>query len=255
MWFGYSHLSRVKLDPVSLGLSGTDLTIAQIIAEETEAEREIQYRNQPPLSAEEALAPAPSTSLLQIGQKTVQEARRSAADEVPWDQLLRTGDAHSRCVERTGLSHYELIEFAIQKCRPLNWDALFWYQQWLREATGGKLGPEAVALLIEDAKARAAEHAAAHHAKQRQEAASKAAAVKVEKDPKTEKKRTVREIWDRWQREPNIYPSQAAFARDMLEKYGGGSAGDLKSQAVIQRWCKEWKDAANGANVTPTDGE
>ena len=55
-------------------------------------------------------------------------------------------------------------------------------------------------------------------------------------DPKQADKASVRECWDDWQNKHSRYKSNAAFARDMLQKYEA-----LTSQPVIERWCREWK--------------
>ena len=55
-------------------------------------------------------------------------------------------------------------------------------------------------------------------------------------DPKQADKNMVKAEWDVWQTRPNMYKSNASFARAMLEKYPR-----LESQKVIaERWCKEW---------------
>jgi hypothetical protein len=242
MIFGWNP--SPKLDVASLWLEGSDLEIAQVIAEETEAEREIEFAALPPMSEKEAatVLPPPPYLLWPPPPKTAGETRREAIDSIPWDALLRRGGAHSRCVDRTGLGHAALIEFAIDKCKPSNWEALFWYRQWVREAISDKVPRQTVALMMQDVKNEAAKLTDAIAAEARKDVAVRAAAAKVERDPKTEKKRFVREIWDRWQREPALYPSQAAFARDMLDKYGGDDPRrDLQSTAAIEAWCRDWK--------------
>ena len=57
-----------------------------------------------------------------------------------------------------------------------------------------------------------------------------------DKDGKQKEKAFIRECWDDWQEFPEIYASQAAFARDMLSK-----CENLKSQKKIEDWCREWK--------------
>lgn len=59
---------------------------------------------------------------------------------------------------------------------------------------------------------------------------------RLAKDPKQMEKKLVRECWDTWQIRPNNYPSKAAFARDMLEKYV-----HLESQPAIETWCRQWE--------------
>lgn len=55
-------------------------------------------------------------------------------------------------------------------------------------------------------------------------------------DGKQKAKAFVKECWHKWQLKPSLYPSMAAFARDMLDKQEA-----LKSQNVIVRWCKKWE--------------
>ncbi len=56
------------------------------------------------------------------------------------------------------------------------------------------------------------------------------------KDPKQADKAIVRECWDDWQKQPNRYKGKSEFATDMLDKFD-----NLKSQPVIERWCREWE--------------
>ncbi|RRD41133.1 hypothetical protein EII18_10750 [Comamonadaceae bacterium OH3737_COT-264] len=66
--------------------------------------------------------------------------------------------------------------------------------------------------------------------------ASLGASAKLANDPKQEDKKRVMECWILWNADPSRYASKAAFARDMLEKFT-----TLKSQHVIERWCREWE--------------
>lgn len=74
----------------------------------------------------------------------------------------------------------------------------------------------------------------------RRSMAQDAARRKVESDPKQLAKQQVRECWELWQKEPSRYRGKAAFARDMLNKYE-----DLKSQPVIEGWCREWGSSSS----------
>jgi AraC-like DNA-binding protein len=56
--------------------------------------------------------------------------------------------------------------------------------------------------------------------------------------PKQADKKGVKEYWERWQKNPHLYPSVAEFGRDMLEKFES-----LKSPEVIARWVRIWKKA------------
>ena len=55
-------------------------------------------------------------------------------------------------------------------------------------------------------------------------------------DPRQHEKSLVRECWDEWQKQPTRYVGKAAFARDMLDKFQ-----NLKSQPVIEGWCRTWE--------------
>lgn len=55
-------------------------------------------------------------------------------------------------------------------------------------------------------------------------------------DPKQKDKAIVRRCWDAWQKNPDDYERKADFARDMREQFP-----KLKSQPVIERWCREWE--------------
>ncbi|NOU24083.1 MAG: hypothetical protein HOO90_00950 [Methylotenera sp.] len=57
---------------------------------------------------------------------------------------------------------------------------------------------------------------------------------------KSEKQKAIVEVkryWDRYQKDPYIYESQAAFARDMIDKFE-----ILKSSASIERRCRKWRE-------------
>jgi len=71
---------------------------------------------------------------------------------------------------------------------------------------------------------------------QKKALARKGAKAKLFNDPKQQEKTFVLECWLAWQQNPDSYPSQAAFARDMLEKCEA-----LVSQPKIEAWCREWK--------------
>jgi len=57
-------------------------------------------------------------------------------------------------------------------------------------------------------------------------------------DPRSVDKAFVRDCWHRWQNNPSTYESKAAFAKDMLDK-----CENLKSQKVIEDWCRDWEKA------------
>ncbi|CAH2796209.1 MAG: hypothetical protein CPDRYMAC_4488 [uncultured Paraburkholderia sp.] len=52
----------------------------------------------------------------------------------------------------------------------------------------------------------------------------------------------MRECWDNWQANPSVYDSQAAFARNMMDKFGVDAAGNLESEATItNKWIPAFK--------------
>ncbi len=65
----------------------------------------------------------------------------------------------------------------------------------------------------------------------------RAAKAKHSKDPRQHTKLLVRELWDNWERSPSTYPSIAAFARDMCEKW----PDHVASEVVVSRWVREWR--------------
>jgi len=62
-------------------------------------------------------------------------------------------------------------------------------------------------------------------------------------------KERVKEYWDRWQLEPNLYDGPEAFAKDMMGKYGPEAEG-LPDKDVInnietpRRWHRDWRRRA-----------
>ena len=75
-----------------------------------------------------------------------------------------------------------------------------------------------------------------HLIKARRQLGHAGAIEKKKRDPKQKEKKLVYECWTTWQKEPNRYPSKAAFARDMLTK-----CEHLTSQKKIEDWCREWE--------------
>ena len=73
------------------------------------------------------------------------------------------------------------------------------------------------------------------------ERASSRAKARHAKDPKRAARDFVYECWLAWNNEPEHYPSTAAFARSMLDKF----PDTLKSQAVIAGWVRSWKRQAD----------
>jgi hypothetical protein len=144
-----------KLDVGALALEGRELEIAQIIAEETEAQREIERGELPPATPEQLAAIVPGSGLLNL-QETEAERRRRQIDSLTWDALLLRGGAHTRSAQRAAMELSAVISFAMDKCRPTNMDALFWYRQWVKEALSDKVPRETLNAVMEGAKREAA---------------------------------------------------------------------------------------------------
>jgi len=72
--------------------------------------------------------------------------------------------------------------------------------------------------------------------------ASERAQQRYKDDPKQEAKRLVRACWDQWQSTADLYKSQAAFARDMMEKVGVDVGGSLTSiDTITKKWIPEFR--------------
>lgn len=69
----------------------------------------------------------------------------------------------------------------------------------------------------------------------------RAAKAKHSKDPRQHTKLLVRDLWDQWARSPSRYPSIAAFARDMCEKW----PDHVVSEVVVARWVREWRRSSS----------
>ncbi|WP_186184494.1 hypothetical protein [Burkholderia gladioli] len=69
--------------------------------------------------------------------------------------------------------------------------------------------------------------------RERQRSASRARYLK---DPKQLAKAEVKKLWELWRLDASRYPSKAAFARDMVEKFD-----ELKSSKKIEDWTREWE--------------
>lgn len=65
----------------------------------------------------------------------------------------------------------------------------------------------------------------------------RAAKAKHSKDPRQHAKLQVRDLWQRWEQTPSSYPSIAAFARDMCEKW----PDHIASEVVVARWVRDWR--------------
>jgi hypothetical protein len=180
-----------------------DREAARAIYEETEAERQARLDSLPPLTPEQAAQAAPRALLMPA--QTADEARRSAIERMEWDELLRTPTVHFRCAVRMGLTHAGVIDFALRNCRPGNWDALYWYGNWV--AAVGTQGQTREAI-EEELQARHAQLAKA----QRVEIAAKGGKAKGDKS-------AAAQAWtrDQWAAEGAKWDSKKQFAEAFAE--------------------------------------
>lgn len=65
----------------------------------------------------------------------------------------------------------------------------------------------------------------------------RAAQAKHRKDPRQHVKLQVRAMWQQWDKSPSSYPSTAAFARDMCDKW----PDHIASEVVVARWVRDWR--------------
>jgi len=71
---------------------------------------------------------------------------------------------------------------------------------------------------------------------------ARAARARHTKSPIQIVKHEVYELWQLWERSPSKYPSVAAFARDMCDKW----PDLLHSEVVIARWVRDWRKKKAG---------
>lgn len=114
-----------RLHVGELGIADqSEVAIAEVIAEETEAEREKLRRLYP-----DPAPPHPGGHRNAI-QRLLDPPRRSVADHFSWEELLTFEDCADRCARRTSLTLKSLVEFAQNKCMPQHAFVLFWFGQW-----------------------------------------------------------------------------------------------------------------------------
>lgn len=239
--FDYFPKPSPQLDPDAHDLDGEELRIARVIAEETERARQEGLRQKlAELSDEERaeeIVPL-TTGLIGGGPSETREQSITAeAMRQPWDAILRglSIGAHSGAAERAQVTLERVLEVAA-KCRPENWEALFWYTQWVSEAVKLSVPWTEAREMV---RAVQAQSEAAYRSKQSERAKAR---YSQDRDGKQAAKAQVKEWWERWQREPDLYRSVAAFARAMLDKY----PDSLTSQPVIEQWVRDWRSEARG---------
>lgn len=67
-----------------------------------------------------------------------------------------------------------------------------------------------------------------------------AAQAKIAADPRQAEKSYIFQCWQVWQEEPERYTFKSDFAKAMLNQE---QCRSLKSQKVIEDWCREWEKA------------
>lgn len=154
------------------------------------------------------------------------------SDGVPWFEWVSDVQTLDRCAKGLDITLADLADTIAYRFKPTNW-LMF---SWMAEAIRGRASSEAIVGLVERLSTKIVADR-----KHRQAGAR----AKLAKDPKQVEKELVRENWVLWQRDPHRYKGKAAFALDMLDKYGS-----LKSQAVIERWCREWN---KGSGTQPAE--
>lgn len=214
-----------------------DQETARVIDEETEAERQARLAALPPLSPDDATAL--QTTALLGPPMTADESRRSAIERTPWDELLRDGAVHFRCAVRSSLSHTQIIDFALQKCSPANWDALYWYRAWVAQVGAELQTREA----IED-RLRV-EHAAIAKA-QRTRIASKGGEGKRNKSAGV-----VEWVQERWLAEGAEYENnKTAFGRDYAKRAKNERGFTVSVRTIADDWLSPARLAEKAGGVS-----
>lgn len=124
--FGAYAPPKLDVDALRLEDEGS-IAMARVIAEETERERELQRKKYPDVP------PQPGKG--NLGRGLLGDGSYSYADTQRWDTLLTFGECVFRCSKRTGARPVEVLEFAMDQCRPAEPWPLFWYSQFLEQLT------------------------------------------------------------------------------------------------------------------------
>ncbi|RYD92037.1 MAG: hypothetical protein EOP50_13325 [Sphingobacteriales bacterium] len=213
---------KLRLDVASLELGHDRLNqIASIIAEETEAKRELKR------------AEVPDTGP-QSGQNKLMGllgGSYSYADSLRWDLLLTFGDCAFRCAERAKMEVRELVAFARTTCEPSDPWLLFWYEIAMEAISKG---------FDTESKTSAAAQKAVETEFRRRQSVRARTRYEKDKDGKQAVKAEVKDWWQRWRSDPSMYPRTSVFARAMLDKY----PDHLTSQPVIESWVRAWRSEA-----------
>lgn len=138
--FGFTPL---RLDVSSLGMMDERLLkIANVVAEETEVQRELERAK----NGGQAKSPGLEITGGLLGGDF------SYADSLRWDLLLTFGNCSGRCAERAGIDEIEMLGLVMDYCCPTDPWLLFWYQAALKAISKG-VGAEVQAVGIAQALA------------------------------------------------------------------------------------------------------
>lgn len=213
---------KLRLDVASLELGHDRLNqIANIIAEETEAQRELQRAEVP----DKGSGAGQNKLLGLLG------GYYSYADSLRWDLLLTFGNCASRCAKRAGMEIPGLVSFARTTCEPTDPWLLFWYEIALEALLKGIDAELKISLVTQEKVEAEFSRLQSIRARTRYE---------KDKDGKQAVKAEVKNWWLRWQSDPSMYPRTSVFARAMLDKY----PDHLTSQPVIESWVRRWRSEA-----------
>lgn len=130
------EVPKLRLDVASLNLNDERINqIATIIAEETEAQRELKRIEFPDATSE-----SPNRLAGLLG------GAYSYANTLRWDLLLTFGGCAYRCATRARMSVVELLDTAREHCIPTDPWLLFWYSTALKALMDGANAEKQVAI-------------------------------------------------------------------------------------------------------------
>lgn len=106
----------VKLDLAAISTADdAEAMLAKIISDETEKKRESErVRNE-------------------MVPQGLLGTMIDYVDTKHWDEYLQDTGVLSACAGRAGVKRTRVLDFAIEKCSPSNWRALFWMHAWYEQ--------------------------------------------------------------------------------------------------------------------------
>lgn len=103
----------VRLDLAAISAANdAEAMLAKIISEETEKRRESERGKHGKV------------------QQGLLGTTVDYVDTQRWDEYLQDIEVLAACAERAGVARTSVLDFAIEKCFPSNWSALFWMHAW-----------------------------------------------------------------------------------------------------------------------------